>query len=316
MATLVVRLICILIGFAGTPSAAEERYTLTDGSTVEPLDQFKECDVCPEMIVLPLGSFMMGAPQSESEELERLWGNTEGRLTEGPVHEVQIDIPFAMGRNEVTHDEWALCVEDGGCSHLPDRFTLTEDGNIALDGRSPVNEVSYLDALKYVAWLNSIIGEDAYRLPTEAEWEYAARAGTTTIFAQGNALTKDQANFIGLGDGTPSGEVRRDPTDHKTPISVDRLDASNPWGLRHMSGNVLERTMSCWTERHVGLSTSSAYLDLASQEISCRRVSKGGSYISSFHSARPAVRGRGDEDWRGEIGGFRILRQFQVEQEQ
>lgn len=307
----------VLVVFVATVSAAlaegEESYELINGSVVSPLEIFQECDVCPEMIVLPMGSFMMGAPPEQSAEIDfrpNLPENTiRGRTSEGPVHKVVIDIPFAIGRNELTHDEWMVCVNQGGCSHIPDRTVLTEDGPITTIGRSPVMDVSYVDILEYVRWLNSNVGEAVYRLPTEAEWEYAARAGTDTPYAQGEELTKEQANYSGSGDGTGD-SIRPDPTDHKSPISVFDLDAANPWGVRHMSGNVLERTMSCWSERHLGLATSSQHLDAFSEIDSCDRVSKGGAFAASMSYARPAARGVADQERRTDLTGFRLIREL------
>ena len=118
-----------------------------------------------------------------------------------------------------------------------------------------------------------------------AEWEYAARAGTETRFAQGDELTAAQANFsraatenlrqLERPEGMPE-LVNRDQ-----PVRVNELDAVNGWGLRHMSGNVRELTVSCWTEQQLGLAKSSAYLQRSLTETSCRRVAKGGAFSSA-----------------------------------
>jgi len=298
-----------------SPSFGQETVTSGDGRELKPLEMFQDCPDCPEMIVLPMGSFMMGAPPAESApvdvRLDRKPGEPRGRLTEGPVHQVFIDIPIAMGRNEVTHEEWSACVADGGCSHQPDRVVVTRKGRNEVVGRSPVNEVSYLDILEYVAWLNKITGSSGYRLPTEAEWEYAARAGSNTKFAQGEVLTPDQANFISYGNITDQGLFSDpDPNSPYMPISVDDLDSANAWGLRHIAGNVLERTLSCWSERHLGLTSSSRYLAAALEVQSCDRVGKGGFYNASMYTARPANRGRATEDRRADIAGFRIVKEL------
>ncbi|PWE32346.1 formylglycine-generating enzyme family protein [Maritimibacter sp. 55A14] len=240
---------------------------------------------------------------------------------EGPEHEVIIDIPIAMGRNEVTRKEWMVCVTDGGCSHTPDpRILKFGGGYYYADGpRHPVIDVSYLDMQEYVAWLNQKTGTSAYRLPTEAEWEYAARAGTRTRFAQGDTLTLDQANIAIFrhADGSEykfreKGErYYSDPNNRKMPVPVDMLDAANAWGLRHMAGNVLEPTMSCWSSTHLGLPTSSAYLAEAKKASGCQHVIKGGSYGRSREYARPANRGSAKETGRSRTTGFRIVRELE-----
>ena len=307
------RSFCFLLCSA-TATVAENQFELADGSAVVPLEVFQECADCPEMIVLPTGSFMMGAPLEESAFLYSLWnkpklGEPVGWPHEGPEHEVMIDIQIAIGRNEVTRGEWLACVAGGGCSHTPDPAIVVLHGFIFADHpRHPVIDVSYRDMLEYVAWLNRQTGTDAYRLPSEAEWEYAAGAGTSTKFGQGDSLTTDQAN-IAVFEWRGNRYVPL-PDNRQMPVTVDELDAANPWGLRHMAGNVLERTMSCWTERHLGLETSSAYLAEAIATESCRRVGKGGSYGGDADYARPANRGHGDEDRRSSSIGFRVVREM------
>ena len=308
--------------FAAMPGngATADPYTLTSGNEVTTLETFRECDVCPEMIVLPLGRFAMGAPIEESEAIDRAIkrsaGITEGpfgREEEGPVHEVEIDLPIAMGRNEVTQEEWAMCVEYGGCSHAADDEIASRGKLVRLTGRMPVVNVSYNDILEYIDWLNGKVGAEVYRLPTEAEWEYAARAGATTKFAQGDELTADQANFYGTGTAQVEGRPRPDLVDRLMPVHVDELDAANAWGLRHMSGNVSERTMSCWSERHlVGLATSSAHLADARSASVCRRVGKGGNYAFAMGYSRPANRGPGRDDLRGQRFGFPALARHEL----
>jgi len=308
-------LLMAMLLWVATAATAEQRQVFTDARALAPLEVFQECADCPEMIVLPSGSFTMGAPLEESAAVYLLWNKPEpgdpiGWPHEGPEHEVIIDIPIAMGRNEVTYSEFLACVEDGGCSHTPDPGIRTLTGFVyADDPRSPVIDVSYLDMLEYVAWLNRITGTDAYRLPTEAEWEYAAYGGADTKFGQGDSLTTDQAN---IGIFHPQGNRSYADADNRImPVPVDMLDAANAWGLRHMTGNVLERTMSCWSERHLGLPTSSTYLADAQQADNCDyRVGKGGSYGSSVEYARPANRGIAREASRSRSVGFRIVREM------
>lgn len=317
-----IAIVCALLWLA-TGATAQARYVIADGREVAPLDMFQDCAACPEMIMLPMGKFTMGATLEDSALLARYFpkpkaGEPSVFTQEGPPHEVLIDQPIAMGRNEVTNEEWMACVNDGGCGHTPDSTIIVKlPGSTVIarfkdvkanDPRQPVIDVSFYDILEYVAWLNAKVGSDVYRPPTEAEWEYAARAGTSTKFAQGDTLTKEQANFTAfqwVGDRYFSDRNRLG-----MPISVDKLDAANAWGLRHMSGNVSEWTMSCFSKPHLGLSTSSAYLAVAENETSCRLVIKGGSYTGSKEYARPAYRGSRREDERVKSVGFRVLREI------
>ena len=270
--------------------------------------------MCPEMVVLPLGSFTMGAPLEESAYLHSLFRDPNapsplGLRREGPQHEVEVDIPVAMGRNEVTFGEWMACVAERGCRRTPDQTVIVQFEPLKFsDPEHPVFGVSYFDAQQYARWLNMKVGADVYRLPTEAEWEYAARSGTTTPFAQGETLTTDQANF------TPfvwNGVRNTSAPGHKTmPLTVDQLDAANAWGLRHMSGNVAEWTLSCFAERHLGLATTSAYLSAARAARGCRRTLKGGNFSAREDYARPAYRGRRPPDQTVNSLGFRVLREM------
>jgi formylglycine-generating enzyme required for sulfatase activity len=310
-------------------SEGDVSYELANGRKVSPLESFRECDVCPEMIVMPPGAFMMGAERGESRNPFDFYGeNATGRVrgpdeiniipSEHPRHRVEMDLPYAMARNELTHAEWMACVEDGGCTHTPDhRVLVFRQGDVPLGPDHPVINVSYLDALEYVAWLNGRVGDEVYRLPTEAEWEYAARSGTQTRFAQGDDLTADQANF----SRAATEQLRQLPTpvqlphltNRRRPVPVHELNAANAWGLRHMSGNVRELTQSCWTQEHVGLASASAYLRLAQSQSNCRRVAKGGAFTSAMDNTRPARRTRPLEDRRAEYLGFRIVREMTKE---
>ena len=123
-------------------------------------ETFRDCDVCPEMVVVPPGSFLMGSPDSEVGS----WDN------ERPQHQVTIDYAFAVGVYEVTFEEWDVCVHGGGCGGYRPQGLWGR-------GRLPVNEVSWEDARAYADWLSRQTGE-RYRLLSESEWEYVARAGT------------------------------------------------------------------------------------------------------------------------------------------
>ncbi|MGL6210267.1 MAG: formylglycine-generating enzyme family protein [Paracoccaceae bacterium] len=304
--------------------SASAEVVLITPPAVRALDVFQDCQACPEMIAMPSGSFMMGAIPGETRNRFDIYGKDATRRVRGPDevniipsehprHMVEMDIPFAIARNETTHAAWMACVEDNGCSHVPDHRVYTINGYVALGPDHPVINVSYVDTLDYVAWLNSQVGEPVYRLPTEAEWEYAARSGTATPFAQGDALTADQANFSRAATEHVLGEERPDLTNRRRPVPVGELDAANVWGVRHMSGNVNELTLSCWTEAHLGLSSDSAYLAAAKAQGACRRVAKGGSFGTAMDGVRLARRNRPTEDMMQDSMGFRVVRQIKIE---
>ena len=151
----------------------------TPANKYKPGDTFKDCDNCPEMVVVPAGSFMMGSPTSEKFRYK----------DEGPQHRVTIPRSFAVGKFEVTLAEWDACVSAGGCTRQPSDSGWGR-------GRRPVIKVSWHDANTYVKWLSRKTGK-SYRLLSEAEWEYSARAGTRTPFSTGRRITTAQANFDG-----------------------------------------------------------------------------------------------------------------------
>lgn len=236
----------MVIGANMALAEAPARATETASSALAPLENFRDCEHCPEMIVMPTGAFMMGAIPGEScnpfdiygpvdakDFKPRVRGSDEINIipNEHPGHRVEMDLPYAIARNEITHAEWIACVEDGGCTHVPDHRVLTPGGYRDLGPRHPVVNVSYIDALEYVAWLNLQVGAEVYRLPTEAEWEYAARAGTETPFAQGDELTSDQANFSRRATENLLGTPMSNLVDREIPVPVDELDAANAWDI-------------------------------------------------------------------------------------
>ena len=168
-------------------SPAQER-------ALKPKDTFKECDTCPEMVVVPAGSFTMGSPASEKHRDSH----------EGPQRRVSFARQFAVGKFAVTFDEWDACVADGGCNgYRPDDQGWGR-------GKRPVINVNWDDAKAYVAWLSRKTGK-TYRLLSEAEREYVARAGTTTPFWWGSSISTSQANYDGnytYGGGS-KGEYRQ-----------------------------------------------------------------------------------------------------------
>ena len=220
------------------------------------------CPKCPEMVVVPAGSFMMGSPKSE-----------EGRHdNEGPQRRVTISQPFAVGRYEVTFDEWNACAADGSCRGRYNDWWGR--------GRQPVVGPSWKDAKAYVAWLSKKTGKE-YRLLSEAEWEYAARAGTTTRFSFGDQISAEDATFpTVMGDVVvKTSEVGSHP--------------ANSWKLHDMHGNVWEWVEDCWNDSYRGAPTDgSAWI---SGDCS-GRILRGGSWGRDPLDARSASRFRYDTE--------------------
>jgi formylglycine-generating enzyme required for sulfatase activity len=244
---------------------------------------FKDCPECPEMVVVPAGSFTMGSPESEPQR----------SADEGPQRRVTIARPFAVGKFEVTFAEWDACVAAGGCNgHRP------SDSNWGR-GNRPVINVSWDDARAYVAWLSRKTGK-TYRLLSEAEWEYAARAGTTTPFSTGQRITTEQANFDGnhTYNGSSKGQYRQ----RTLPVGSF---AANAFGLHDMHGNVWEWTEDCWNANYSGAPTDGS----ARTSGECgRRVLRGGSWVDLPRFLRSADRYWITAENRIDVIGFRVAR--------
>ena len=226
---------------------------------------YTDCDTCPTMKRLAGGSFQMGSPSSE-----------RGRYAyEGPQREVIIK-PFSIGVDEVTFDQWQACLDDNGCrGHQP------RDAGFGRGDR-PVLYISWGDANAYVDWLSKRTGKK-YRLPTEAEWEYAARGDTATAFWWGD---KFDSSLATQGSTKPVSEL-----------------ATNPFGIRGMLSNVSEWVADCYVNNFSKAPTDgSAVLngDCA------RRVVRGGDWRSAANDMRSANRGRIDRNIRDRTLGFRV----------
>lgn len=189
----------------------------------------RDCPQCPEMVVVPAGSFTMGDLNGGGDRDER------------PRHRVTIPHPFAVGKFEVTFSEWDTCVSAGGCQHRPDDKGWGR-------GRRPVMNVSWEDAGEYAAWLSRKTGK-AYRLATEAEWEYMARAGTTTKHPWGNDKAPSRAKY-------DDDSFLKEKT---VPVGSYR---PNAFGVYDTSGNVWEWTQDCWHKTYIGApADGSAWID-------------------------------------------------------
>jgi len=217
--------------------------------TLKPLARFHEClKDCPEMIVVPAGEFMMGSPVNE-----------KGRSTnEGPQHLVTIARPFAVSMLDVTFDDWDACASVGGCP-LEGRAGDAGWGR----GTRPVINVSWDDAQAYVAWLSRMTGK-AYRLLSAAEWEYAARAGTTTAFYWGDEIGKENANCHSCGSRWDN--LQTSPVGSFKP---------NGFGLYDMAGNVWQWVQDCYNADYNGAPTDGSAWTTGDCE---KRVVRGGSW--------------------------------------
>jgi formylglycine-generating enzyme required for sulfatase activity len=172
------------------------------------------------MVVVPAGRFDMGSPPDEKDRANN----------EGPQHGVTFAKPFAIGKYEVTFDEWKACVDGGGCK----TFTSGDAGDDEGRGRRPVTNVTWDDAKAYVAWLSKKTGND-YRLPSEAEWEYAARAGRSGPYWWGDTIAPEQANYND-GRSTPSSGDQL--TSYRV-VGVNPLKLkANPFFLAKVSGTI------------------------------------------------------------------------------
>ena len=243
---------------------------------LQPLKSFRECAKdCPEMIVVPAGGFMMGSPRTAQEHYD----------DEGPQHKVKIAKPFAVSKYDVTFADWDACVSVGGC---PKIF----DSGFGRDTK-PVINVSWDDAQTYVAWLSKMTGQ-TYRLLTEAEWEYAARAGTTTAYYWGDDIGKGNADCGGCGS----------KWDNQQTSPVGSF-AANQFGLYDMAGNVFQWVEDCFHDNYNGAPVDgSAWI---TGDCS-RRVVRGGSWSYNPQNLRSADRLRVTTDGRVSILGFRVGR--------
>ncbi len=228
----------------------------------EMLESFHDCDGCPEMVELPVGHFIMGRDVQDREE-------------EGPPVQAAIEEPIAIGRTEVTFDEYALCVEEGGCAEMPfdRRWGM---------GSRPVIYVTWQDAMDYAAWLAEKTGKP-YRLPTEAEWEFAARGGRPAL-----RNVEGRVNCYKCWEGWSH---KSEPVAQFPP---------NGFGLYDMLGNVMEWTMDCWRPRH-----DAPFIPPSAE--CAERTRKGGSWYFKPSVATPTYRYGAKVQHKGYDIGFRVV---------
>lgn len=233
---------------------------------------FKDCDRCPEMVVLPAGKFVMGSAPKDAA----------AKPAEQPQHEVVIARAFAVAKFEALGEEYAACMGQGGCK------SWTSAGKP--EGRHPMAGLTWHMAKEYIDWLAKTTGKP-YRLLSEAEWEYAARAGTTTAFHTGDSITPQQARFSAGAPGKAG----------------DKLDAGkfppNAFGLHDMAGNVEEWVEDCFNGSYKGAPADGSPWLSGECDI---RMARGGDYFGMAAHIRSAARNGFGATSRS--FGFRVAR--------
>lgn len=253
---------------ATAPSAAGAITSATAGRAGA---EVRDCPTCPAMIEVSPGSFSMGS--------------NSGDPSEKPPHHVTINHPFAIGKYEVTVEQWGACATAGDCERIAT--------NASAPANAPVRDVSWDDARKYTAWLSKTTGK-AYRLPTEAEWEYAARGGTASVYWWGDQPRKGAANCKDCGD----------PWSEAAPATVGSF-APNPYGLHDMNGSVWEWVADCWHNTYKNAPVDGRAWD----EATCgARVIRGGSWREGTGYMQSSTRFKYSPSVRQSQNGFRVVR--------
>lgn len=250
---------------------------------------FADCDACPPMLAMPAGTYHMGRQVRVRDKL----------IDALPMKELPplrtVDVaPFALARTEITVGQWEACVWDGACRSLPSSQNDRTDSH-------PVTHVSWYDAQDYVRWLSGKTGR-SYRLPSEAEWEYAARAGTRTPFSWGRKADRNHANF-GKEQCPPcSGETGgRDRWLMTAPVAQF---PSNAFGLNDMHGNVYEWTQDCFT----GLAAERVSAMPVVAEPCAARVMRGGAWHNDARRIQSDYRAYNPPQHADGVIGFRVAR--------
>ncbi len=309
----------LLAALVSASAATATDRGIADKAVGRPGTKFRECPHCPTMVVVPPGVFTMGSPSEEA-----------GRFTnEGPQHAVTVGRPFAMSVYDVTVGEYRRFAKASGrvvandCRIYDPSFIEPQlvrvqgknwtRPNFAQTDRDPVVCVAFDDARAYVGWLNGMVGRHGpghkdgtgpYRLPSEAEWEYAARAGSLTPFYWGSVMRRSDANY---GPDEPAfAPVAKGPDRWGYTSPVGSFPA-NPFGLYDMAGNVWQFTADCWSATYDGAPVDGS--PRAGDKCGERAV-RGGSWFKPPAGERSAKRGEGTvSDLKGssEIG-FRVVR--------
>jgi formylglycine-generating enzyme required for sulfatase activity len=284
--TILATVACVALGGCAAGLQGGSLFGGSSSASAQPGASFRDCATCPEMVVIPPGSFTMGSPAGE-----------EFRRDHEREHKVTIAYKFAVSKTEVTWDQWEACVRDGACdgAAIDTALRLDREGKPNPDfkdwgrGNRPVVGVSWYDAQTYVGWLNKKTSAgDAYRLLSEAEWEYAARGGTTTAFPWGDKLDHNYGNFGIPGPGLGGKAEGRDTWLDQTAPTASF--PANAFGLHDMHGNAFEWIEDCYEADLTKLPADGS----ANKTGSCSsRMFRSGSFISNPVMHRSANRVRG-----------------------
>jgi formylglycine-generating enzyme required for sulfatase activity len=254
----------------------------------------------PELVLIPTGRFQMGSPELERKKAMDAGSQKSWVDRETPQHWVGIEQPIAMGRYPITVGQWRQFARATGWE-AHGEINWAAPGFAQTD-EHPVVGVSWYDAQQYLRWLSEQTGQK-YRLPSEAEWEYACRAGTRTAFSFGEEISTDLANYDGnyTYNGSPRGQYRQGTT----PVTQF---APNPWGLYDMHGNVWEWVQDVVHDNYEGAPlTGKAWEEGGDQ---ARRILRGGSWLYNPRYLRAALRNGFSAALSNDIVGFRVAREL------
>lgn len=249
----------------------------------DPVKVFKDCADCPEMVAVPAGSFVMGSPPAETGRF----------VNEGPQRTVKVEA-FAAGRFTVTFEQWDACHAAGACKHRPSDEGWGRE-------RRPVIHVNWDDVQQYLAWISDKTGK-AYRLLSEAEWEYAARAGSTGPYPWGDQASHEHANYggarccAGLAQG-------RDQWVNTAPVGQFE---PNAFGLHDMHGNVWVWVQDIWHNDYTGAPDDARAWMTGGD--ATRQMLRGGSWRGGPQVMRSAYRNGNNRSLRYNDAGFRLAR--------
>jgi formylglycine-generating enzyme required for sulfatase activity len=253
-----------------------------DVSGVTFRDTLKSGGAGPEMVVIPAGSFKMGAVQGGGDSDEK------------PVHQVTIPRALAIGRFEITFEDYDRFCQATGREKPKDGRRWFPFSNWGRGSRPAIN-VSWDDAIAYTRWLSEQTGK-TYRLPSESEWEYAAKAGSDERYWWGFNIGENRANCKGCGS----------PFDGKKTAPAGTFPP-NPFGLHETAGNVWEWCQDRWHESYDGAPANGSAWEVGDD---LRRVQRGGSFGSKSRYVRSSARGRGKSTDRYVYLGFRVVREM------